>query len=930
MSEQFVQFAFSAGVLSDAFLARPDLEKFDLGLRGGENWLIDYRGGATVRPPLKFIEYLETDDKRHRLQPFQFNTDILNTYMIVFGDEYIRFIQDGAYVTETAVVVNNVSSADPMVVTTTGAHGFSDGDWVKVSSSDPSFAHINALTFEVVNSTATTFQCKTPDGEIYDSSAAPVVTGVAQAARIYTVTSPYQAEDLLSLVFSQFRDELNITANGYAPRKLTRLGATSWTLAETDFKGNETSPTGLTLTPSGTGSFALAYAVTAVNADGQESFLQEVEIEDNTLNFSSTAGSMKLTWTPVAGVNEYRIYRTIFTPAADMTYTQPFGLIGQAFGPQFIDNNITPDFTRIPPQPDNPFADGAVLSITVTAGGTGYAKDTTTVAITGGTGFVGLPIVDDNDEIIAVRILKGGEGYEGGVLSFGGAGSGATATFTTSPSSGNWPRCSARIQQRRVYGGTNNLPMNIFASRPGAEEDFSFTLAGSVSDAYDLSMDSEQLTPIKYIVPASIGFFVFTESTVFQVRGTDDSLITAETALAEPKSQTGCGDVPPLRIGESITFLEQGSIGVNSLRPSNLPNFFQLEDNAIYSSQYFTPSNPVESWAHAEIPDKVVWAQRADGTFLSMTYVPEQNVNAWSDHSTDGIVESVASVREENFDRVYLVVRRTRDGTERRYIEQFDLNLPMNDEDMWAVDSAIVSSLTAQAGTVTPSAATGSDITFTASDAVFAPSSVGRHIRCGNGRALITAYTSSTVVTADIELPITELTPQTALPKSYSTWYMDEKKTLFKGLWHLEGKTVEVLADGGTEAAKVVTDGCITLDEAASFVAIGLPYGGDLVTLPLKSEANMVLDKKKRPTDVSIRVLNSRGLQASAIGSNRFYDFKERTFEDYGVPSVRQSGVREVAIVSDWTEDAGFIIRKAQPLRATVLGFVLNSEVGLD
>lgn len=929
MSDQFVQFAFSAGVLSDAFLARPDLDKFDLGLREGTNWLIDYRGGATVRPPLVFLDYTKLVDRTCRLHPFQFNTALSNTYILVLGHEYIQFMQDGEYITEAAINVSSITEADPAVVTTGSAHGFSAGDFVKLTIDDD---EMQGLTFQVASTTSTTFELKTPDGVDYDTSAKTLPGSGITVSRIYTITTPYQEEDLFDLVLEQFRDEVNITSTGYAPRKLRRFGDTNWTLSLTDFVGNEENPASLVLTASSTGSVALLYAVTTIDSDGRESYLETIQQATNIVNFSATAGSMRITWGGVAGINRYRIYRSIFTPSADMTYTQAFGLIGESFGPQFVDNNITPDFSRIPPIPDNPFADGAILSFTMTNTGSGYSQFGTTVSVTGGSGLVAKPVVNASGAIIAVRILNGGSGYTGGTVSFSGGGSSATATIETSPASGNWPQCSARVQQRRIYGGTTNLPMNLFGSVPGAEEDFSFSSVGSATDAFDLSLDSEQLTPIKYIVPASIGFFVFTEKTVFQVRGTDDSIVTAQTAVAEPKTQTGSGNVPPLRIGDSVVFLEQGSIGVNSLTPSNLPNFFQLKDNSIYSSQYFVPSNPIKSWTHAEIPDKVVWAHREDGTFLGMTFVPEQNVEAWTDHATEGVVESIAAVRENNFDRVYMVVRRDRDGQALRYIERFDLNLPMNDEELWAVDSAILTTFNTQSTSnpITPNAATGSAVTFTTASAVFSSGDVGKHIRCGNGRALITAYTSSTEVTADIQLPITDLAPQSKAVKSYTAWSLDELKTEVTGLWHLEGKTVQIVADGGVEADQTVSGGKLTLQQASSFVAVGLKYSGDLTTLPLKSESKLVLDKKKRPTDVSVRLLNSRGLQVGAVGSNRFYAFKERTFEDYGVPTTRQSGIREIGVVSDWTEDAGIIIRKDAPLRATVLGFVINAEVGLD
>lgn len=1020
MSDPFVQFAFSAGVLSDAFLARPDLEKFDLGLREGRNWLIDYRGGASVRPPLVYIDPVQTKDRKVRLEPFQFNTKLANTYIMVIGHEFIQFIQDGEYITEDPVLLDSATEANPAVVTTKTAHGYSPGDFIKANGLPLPIRRVPIIVDTVPSSTTFTF--KTPDGAVFDGTNDTLGPENSELRRIYTVPTPYQEADLFDLVLDQFRDEVNITSTDYAPRKLRRFADADWQLVKTHFTRNRENPPVLTATASASGSFALSYGVTTINDQGQESVLDTITIATDIVNFSTTAGSVKLTWPPVAGINKYNIYRTIFTPSDDMTYAQPYGLLGEAFGPQFVDNNIIPDFTRIPPIPDNPFADGAVLSVTMTDQGTLYSRDATSVTISGGTGFTGLPIVTEGGNIIGVRILNAGEGYEGGALKFiateksvqanlilrtesipgsqgstitgivdeieivdGGAGydgsttvsietdtgsgfSGtvnvgdngviesvtietagedyvdsdvlvfsspehtgdeATATFKTSPTGGNQPQCSARVQQRRVYGGTINLPMNVFGSVPGNEEDFSFASTGSVTDAFDLSLDSEQLTPIKYITPASIGFFVFTEKTVFQVRGTDDSLITAQTAIAEPKTQTGCGNVPPLRINDVVLFLEQGSNAVSSLEPSNLPNYFQVVDNSIYSSQFFTPTNPVVDWTYADIPDRVVWCVRADGSFLSMTYVPDQNVTAWTNHETDGFVESIASVRENNLDAVYVVVRRKRAGEWLRYIERLDLNRPRNTEQLWAVDSANTT-MSLRTVTAKPEATIGNDVTFTSPDGDFSSSDEGRHIRCGNGRGLITEYVSATEIKVNIELPITELQPETDEPLTYTDATISDRNTAFPGLWHLEGRTVQIVADGGVETDQVVENSQIILQNSASFKTVGLKYTGDLVTLPLKSEAGLVLDKKKRPVDVSVRLLNSRGLQAGAIGSNRFYDFKERTFEDYGVPTSSQSGVKEIGIVSDWTEDAGLILRKSAPLRATVLGFVLNAEVGLD
>lgn|SRR5574341_16558 len=58
------------------------------------------------------------------------------------------------------------------------------------------------------------------------------------------------------------------------------------------------------------------------------------------------------------------------------------------------------------------------------------------------------------------------------------------------------------------------------------------------------------------------------------------------------------------------------------------------------------------------------------------------------------------------------------------------------------------------------------------------------------------------------------------------------------GLWHLEGETISIIADGSQHPDKVVTNGIITLDYAASIVSLGYSFDSDAVTLPPEGGAS--------------------------------------------------------------------------------------------
>ena len=88
-----------------------------------------------------------------------------------------------------------------------------------------------------------------------------------------------------------------------------------------------------------------------------------------------------------------------------------------------------------------------------------------------------------------------------------------------------------------------------------------------------------------------------------------------------------------------------------------------------------------------------------------------------------------------------------------------------------------------------------------------------------------------------------------------------ESFTEINGLDHLEGKEVMVLADGSPISGLTVTNGKITLPYAVKTAQVGLGYVSTLQTLPVDVPLadGTSLDRKRRPVQVTLKVLDSRG-----------------------------------------------------------------------
>jgi hypothetical protein len=91
----------------------------------------------------------------------------------------------------------------------------------------------------------------------------------------YEISTPYAANDLQTLYFTQSADTLYIAHPSYAPRKLLRLGALNWSLATISFLDGPyllTNGTATTLTPSANTGSVTVTASSTTNINGGSGF----------------------------------------------------------------------------------------------------------------------------------------------------------------------------------------------------------------------------------------------------------------------------------------------------------------------------------------------------------------------------------------------------------------------------------------------------------------------------------------------------------------------------------------------------------------------------------------------------------------------------------------------------------------------------------
>ena len=84
--------SFVSGEFSAKMDGRTDFEKYTSGVKTMENFLVHPQGAATRRVGTQHIAEVKDSTKKTRLIPFEFSTT--QTYILEFGDQYIRFFKD--------------------------------------------------------------------------------------------------------------------------------------------------------------------------------------------------------------------------------------------------------------------------------------------------------------------------------------------------------------------------------------------------------------------------------------------------------------------------------------------------------------------------------------------------------------------------------------------------------------------------------------------------------------------------------------------------------------------------------------------------------------------------------------------------------------------------------------------------------------------
>lgn len=484
---------------------------------------------------------------------------------------------------------------------------------------------------------------------------------------------------------------------------------------------------------------------------------------------------------------------------------------------------------------------------------------------------------------------------------------------------------------RIVFAGTPAEPQATWWSKSGNYVDFGRSSPIVDDDTISVTINARQQNAIRELVPLN-SLITLTTGGEWQTTGGQDDVITPTTIAFKPQSYNGAARIPALVIGNAALYVQNRGYVVRDISYQFDVDGFTGGDLTVFSS-HLTEGRPIAEWDYQQTPFSIAWVVREDGVLLALTYMREQQVVGWTPMEIDGFVESVTVVPEEGEDAVYVVVRRTIGGVEKRYVERMASRLIFDIREARFLDSHLT--YDGRGDGVKTMTATGADwavgetVTITASASTFASTDIGDVIVLGyqagsNARLRITGYTDATHVSAEIDTPVPAGLQATAV----TDWGFARDTLL--GFQHLAGRTVGVLADGFVQDQRpVANDGTVTLSEPGVLVHVGLPYTADFETLevnvPGQATTRLVNKNIKR---LGLIVQDTRSIFAGP-DFEHLDEYESRDFDTnpLGPPSLLQDRV-EMWIQSEWAAKGRVCVRQSDPLPMGILGVIVDTEFG--
>lgn len=392
------------------------------------------------------------------------------------------------------------------------------------------------------------------------------------------------------------------------------------------------------------------------------------------------------------------------------------------------------------------------------------------------------------------------------------------------------PKCMGFFDGRLILANTVGKPQSFWTSQSAdlqnmrADSFIDGVLTVEDNDAIVATLNSKRVDPILWL--GELDTLIFgTAGAEWRVQ-TFGTVITPSDIGAKVNSAIPCGDKELVQVSQSIIFTDKTRRELHEMSFSTEEGGYIPELLTILSDHIL--NSPAHQLVYQRRPDSTLWCPRDDGRMATLAYNRQHQILGWSQHTIggsfsggDAVVEHAAVIPgkaasgsqtydSDERDEVWLVVKRTINGSTKRYIEvlegQFEgpLREDYDTEREWwtAMQAAQVDAFYVDSG-ITYSGASTDTIT---------------------------------------------------------------------GLDHLEGETVKVWGNGEVLADATVSSGSIGLQKSVTKAQVGLGYKHKYLSLklPTGAQAGTAINKAKAITACGVVVLDCTTFKIASVDHDKY------------------------------------------------------------
>lgn len=430
---------------------------------------------------------------------------------------------------------------------------------------------------------------------------------------------------------------------------------------------------------------------------------------------------------------------------------------------------------------------------------------------------------------------------------------------------GNRPGEVFMFEQRLGWSRTRNKPNGTWLSQSANFENMNVSRPATARDAITFAIVGRPGNFIQSMVPAA-NLVCLTVGSTYIIEPGSEGFLTPTNPRPHPGPSRGSSKVPHIVIDDLVFHIQARGSKVRSLGFTFEVEGYRGDDITVFSRHLFK-NRTVVDWCYTEEPNCCFWIVFDDGGLVCLTFIREQLLVGYTVIETDGLVESVCAVPEEGEDKLYLIVRRTVGGEQRRYVERMATTEWDEKERAIYLDSSI---------------------TY---EGPAVEEIVGlQHLE---GRNDIAALVNGNV--------LRDLTVTGGRCRIYPVGRAPDG---------------DIIAHVGIPYVQLVE----TLPVAGQLQGLGSVQGRRQSVGPV---ALRVIDTKGVEAAAGPAVLDG----ATGEDLTKFYEPKVRRQEAYGVTTSLYTGFMEVETQATWSDASTVLVRQINPLPMTLVGVYPNVDI---